>query len=83
MVSDSERASRGAGVSRRGPREWKVQLTLTNEGPVIWLEPTHAEFCNVYKMKSFGKVVSWQNADVACSRVECVCESGEERSSFG
>jgi hypothetical protein len=37
----------------------------------------------VDKMKSFGKVVSWQNADVACSRVESVCESGEECSSFG
>ena len=83
MGTDSERASRGAGVSRRGPRERKVQIALTNEVPVIWLEPTHAEFCNVFKMKSFGKVVSWQNADVACSRVESVCESGEECSSFG
>jgi len=33
-------------------------------------------------MKSFGKVVSWQNADVACSRVESVCESSEECSSL-
>jgi hypothetical protein len=83
MVTDSERASRGGGDFQTGPREWKVQPTLTNEVPVIRLEPTHAEFCNVFKMKRFGKVVSWQNADVACSRVESVCESGEECSSFG
>ena len=24
----------------------------------------------MYKMKSFGKQVPWQNADVACSRVQ-------------
>jgi hypothetical protein len=53
-----------------GPREWKVQITLTNEVPVNWPKPTHAESCNVYKMKSFGKQVPWQNADVACSRVQ-------------
>jgi hypothetical protein len=32
MVTDSERASRGAGDYRKGPREWKVH---TNEVPVI------------------------------------------------
>ena len=50
---------------------------------MTWPEPTRAESCNVCKMKSFGKEISWQNADVACSRVQSVCESGEERSSFG
>lgn len=49
------------------PRERKVQITLTDEVPVSWPEPTHAESCNVYKMKS---LVPWQNADVACSRVQ-------------
>ena len=63
MVTDSERASRGAGVSRRGPRERKVQISQV---PVIWLEPTHAEFCNVFKMmKSLarlfpGKMRMWR-----------------------
>ena len=54
-----------------GPREWKVQITLTDEVPVNWPKPTHAESCNVSKMmKRFGKQVPWQNADVACSRVQ-------------
>ncbi len=35
MVTDSERASRGAGDFRMGPRKWKVRLGLTNEVPVI------------------------------------------------
>lgn len=43
------------GFSEREPRQWKVQSTLTDEVPVIWPEPTHAESCNVYKMKSFGR----------------------------
>ena len=35
MVTDSERATRGAGDIRKGPREWKVRIGLTNEVPVI------------------------------------------------
>jgi len=35
MVTDSERASRGAGDFRKEPREWKVWIGLTNEVPVI------------------------------------------------
>ena len=67
-----------------GPREWKVQITLTDKVPVNWPKPTHAESCNVYKMKSFGKAGSL--AKCGCGVLTCaerVCESGEECSSFG
>ena len=72
------------GTSERGPTQWKVWLGLTNEVPVLLARTdTRGVLQRVQKDESFGKVVSWQNADVACSRVQSVCESGGECSSFG
>ena len=40
MVTDSERASRGAGYFRKGPREWKVRIGLTNNEVPVTLART-------------------------------------------
>ncbi|KAH9002829.1 hypothetical protein EDB86DRAFT_219539 [Lactarius hatsudake] len=55
-----------------GPKEWKVQITLTDEEPrELARTDTRGVLQRVqYKMKGFGRLVPWQNADVACSRVQ-------------
>ena len=72
------------GISERDQKNGKFGLVLTNEVSVILARTdTRGVVLQRVQDERFGKVVSWQNADVACSRVESVCESGEECSSFG
>jgi hypothetical protein len=84
MVTDSERASRGGRVFPTGTKRVESSdRSHTNEVPVILARTDTRGVLQRVQDERFGKVVSWQNADVACSRVESVCESGEECSSFG
>jgi hypothetical protein len=86
MVTDSERPNRGVWVFPKGDQgsgKFSELTRMTDEVPVIWPEPTHAESCNVYKMKSFGRSFPGKMRMWRAHVYKAFCESGEECLSFG